>query len=475
MKLMVLIALSVFTLISTVAVRSDCFTDTPYCPGFVDGGTWDPTPQAITEVARSTVGTVESCIAEGGKPYYQMCCGVNNKDWCELFALLDKVGWIDLPDRGYWCSEAVSYWHREASIPYEKGLAHPDDPGNWCRTNTMKISNWYRIEESSGGRGRWIDGDQIDYNNFQPGINAPCPGCFIALDACTISASGSVTWSDTDFHSLIIDDMTVYKDINHRIFKVEVDFIEGNSSHCVKADTKLAGEDHILSYTVKGNKWIGSNRKIYGFGIDLDSSGNPKMAKPVKYVDYGKIALPPVSKVIKDQTSNAWSKYFRLIASTTVDYRKKVKNNGGLKFSTNTSGFSPKKLPSDSSPWTIKPNPKSDVEVTVDLLDLYPESVLKIGLIFETHIPVGMKLSYAGKDKKFIAADVGQKVDAKIPDKQGMKLLLLFRLRQNGQAVKIRYIKLSFPKKILSQTTKITDLSFVTEEGPVSDGQYEGQ
>lgn len=455
------------------SVMSGCWTDTPGCPCFIDGGAWDPPVQALTEVARSTLGTEESCVSEGGKPYYQMCIGLNKKDHCEIMALLGRVGWVSLPDRGYWCSEAVSYWHREAAVPYEKGYARPDDPNSWKKTNTMKLATWYRTEESSGGRGLWIDGVDIDYNNFVPGVNAPCPGAFVALDACTISNSGLVTWSDTDYHSLIIDDMTVYKDINHKIFKVQVDFIEGNSSHKVKVDTKLSGEDHILSYTVKGPDWIGSNRKIYGFGIDLDSRGRAIMSKPVKYIDYGDVAIiMPVIRIIS-QTSDSWTKFYLPLEKSIAAYRAKVKKAGGIKFNSNIPGSAFKSLPTVKTPWTFAPNPKIQSEVLIDLTDVYPEAVTRFVLGFDTFIPVGFKMAYAGTDKKFTNAVVGSKVDAVLPKKPGMQLPLSFKLQGDGSGKKIRYIKLSFPRGLLRENAKLTELSFETEEGPARDTQYD--
>lgn len=456
-------------------VLAECYTDTPGCSCFVDGGAWDPAAQPLTEVARSTLGTQESCIAEGGKPYYQMCVGINNKDHCEIMSLLDSIGWVDLPDRGYWCSEAVSYWHREAAVPYEKGYARADDPNSWRKTNTMKLASWYRTEEASGGRGRWIDGSEIDYNNFVPGVNAPCPGSFIALDECTIAASGMVTWSDTNYHSLIIDDMTVYKDINHKIFKVQVDFIEGNSSHKVKVDTKFSGDDHILSYTVKGPNWIGSNRKIYGFGIDLDSRGRAIMSKPVKYVDYGDIAVViPIFKIISE-SSNAWSKFYKPLEIAMTNYYKKVKKAGGLKFVTNISGTTFKNLPTLKAPWVFKPNSKSSSEVIIDLVDTYPESVNKFNLTFDTFIPLGFKVAYAGTDKKFTQAIIPDKVNTTLPRKPGMRLPLSFKLKSSGVGTKIRYIKIMFAKNLLKENAKLVDFSFDTEEGPAKDAEFDGQ
>lgn len=33
-------------------------------------------------------------------------------------------------------------------------------------------------------RGRWIDGATVSYDNWQPGINAPCPGAYQPMGKC---------------------------------------------------------------------------------------------------------------------------------------------------------------------------------------------------------------------------------------------------------------------------------------------------
>ena len=49
-----------------------CEGDSPSCDCFLDGGAWDPAGAWIQQVALATLGTRESCVANGGKAYYQM-------------------------------------------------------------------------------------------------------------------------------------------------------------------------------------------------------------------------------------------------------------------------------------------------------------------------------------------------------------------------------------------------------------------
>ena len=55
-----------------------CNSDSPSCIDcFVDGGDWNPSGTWIQDVALATLGTEESCVADGGKPYYQMRLGIH--------------------------------------------------------------------------------------------------------------------------------------------------------------------------------------------------------------------------------------------------------------------------------------------------------------------------------------------------------------------------------------------------------------
>ena len=46
--------------------------DEPGCLCFDSNGVWNPAGTFIQDVAIQTVGTRETCLNNGGKPYYQM-------------------------------------------------------------------------------------------------------------------------------------------------------------------------------------------------------------------------------------------------------------------------------------------------------------------------------------------------------------------------------------------------------------------
>ncbi|MHC4281637.1 MAG: hypothetical protein ACYSWZ_01480 [Planctomycetota bacterium] len=147
--------------------------DAPDCPCFDDSNAWDPSGAFIQDVAIQTVGTKESCLSNGGKPYYQMVLGCNNEDCALVKAWLLSLTDVIIPIidvRQAWCSEAISYWHRETGIPYSGGYRNCDWYCNWLNYNVGDLKRWYKTEEDEGGRGRWIDPCEVDYENYVLGV-----------------------------------------------------------------------------------------------------------------------------------------------------------------------------------------------------------------------------------------------------------------------------------------------------------------
>jgi hypothetical protein len=111
--------------------------------------------------------------------------------------------------------------------------------------------------------------------------------------------------------------------------------------------------------------------------------------------------------------------------------------------------------------------------VIIDLLDIYPGAINRFDIAFDTRIPLGFKIAYAGADKKFFDAVVKNKINGAMPQKQGAQLPLSFKLNNDGTPKKLRYIKLSFAKGLLRENIKLVDFSFQTDEGPAKDSEYD--
>ncbi len=374
-------------LLTPATVVAECDEpDAPDCTCFVDGGEWDPGGPAvypftvfIQDVARESLplapgldGVEESCACPGwpgctwdpdtgdpdnnfdnsGKPYWQMVLGANSEvralSWAELMA--DGTVTIEWPEREAWCSETVSYWHRESAIPYLRGYLS-DWWETWRISRVADLKLWYETAEGSGGRGRWINATEISYSDFELGVTVPVPGSYIAVaeyDDMTNSYPDMI-WS----HSQIVDEMTVHRDGHGNVFQVEITLLEGNSGNRVRDDRRY---DDLLTVTPQGSGWshhfagddgiMGTaddiRRKIYGVGVDLDQFGqpyyDPARLHEVDHPGMLRAVLPsPVTT-----TDDDWEDY-SVILPWLIQYAVVAQQKGGsrLKSGLSQSGFQP--------------------------------------------------------------------------------------------------------------------------------------
>ncbi len=275
-KVLCFIFIKIIFLINA-SISFACLIDEPDCACFVDGGAWNPSGDLLT-VANQTLGTVESCGGDNrGKPFWQMIMGYNNPS-----SITTSVA-VANQTRGNnnWCSETIAYWHREANFPYNQGYRNSWNT-TWQMATTDTLRVWYQTEEGlSNGRGRWIDATVLDLDDFQPGINAPCPGAYQQLMGYTPSSSDP--WAGANnAHSQMIESMVVYHKPNGRIVDFDLQMIEGNASSQVQNTTVFTSAPNV---TPQGSQFIGSNRKIRGWGIDLDTEGNSECyTENIEYV-----------------------------------------------------------------------------------------------------------------------------------------------------------------------------------------------
>jgi len=129
-----LICLLIILSVSLLSVAPCYFSDSPDCVCFNSTATWNPTGTWIQDIALDTVGAIVSCVTDGGKPFYQMLLGLNSTSSATSVALmleaLSGIG-MSMYDREAWCSETISYWHREAGIPYSVGYRRSEWHLDW--------------------------------------------------------------------------------------------------------------------------------------------------------------------------------------------------------------------------------------------------------------------------------------------------------------------------------------------------------
>jgi hypothetical protein len=424
--------------------------DAPDCVCFVDGGEWDPGGPAvypftvfIQDVAEESLppgpgtdGVEESCACNalwgcdwdtdpadpddnfenGGKPYWQMVLGANSEDlalwWAELLA--DESVTMSLTHREAWCSETVSYWHRESAIPYLRGYLSDWWP-HWRISNVGDLKAWYEAAEDAGGRGRWIEATEVDYGDFELGVNAPVPGAYIALAEYDDVADEypDLVWS----HSVIVDEMTVHRDGHGDVFQVEIDLLEGNSGNRVRDDHHW---DDLLTITPQGSGWeawwpgadgiMGTpddiRRKVYGIGIDLDTYGqpyyDPARLHEVDHPGMLRAVLP--SPVIPGD--DAWDDYAVFLPSLIAYAKIAIQEGAGhLKSGLIPGGFQP--LP-DGTPQHELYIPEEFVgTITVQFPAPHPMAIEGLELTWgEGAVPSGYGVTFYDDSQQGVVATV---------------------------------------------------------------------
>jgi len=388
--------------LAPVNAPAGCWNDDgPGCSCFTDTGDWLPSGATINAIATSTLGTIASCLpsskpTEGGKPYYQMCLGANSAVTAHNMAwTIDLFGQCD---RQAWCSETISYWHREAGIPYSGGLRNTSWHLAWQCPNTNALHTFYRVEEEiAGGRGRWIDWWELDYDDFRPGVNAPVPGAYVKIQKCEIGADGQPDWKDCNgtCHSMMVDTMTVYRTSSGDIQRVAVEFIEGNAGadHEVRNTRDV---DDLLSVTPLGDDDFAGSKRIVGFGIDLSPDGTPIYGRSISYVTV------PASPDPDSTLPGTWRVTAQApLVRELADYARRLQLEGGIEtWCSHPRIQGTSRLPDGHLVrWALPADLPGVVTVAIDLKQEHPLKIWGIYLDWSTQgVPEWIRVWWAGAD-----------------------------------------------------------------------------
>jgi len=504
------LAVALVVLCTGVPADAQCDEpDAPDCACFVDGGAWDaggpavyPFTEYIQDVAADSLALApgldpvrESCkckstdgcdwdtdpedpdknFTDSGKAYWNVLLGANSEAlalwWAELMA--DETVTMSFAHREPWCSETVSYWHRETAIPYLRGYLSDWWP-HWRISSVPDLKAWYVAAEGAGGRGRWIDASEIDYDDFEPGINAPVPGAYVALAEYDRANDEfpDFKWS----HSVIVDEMTVHRDGYGNIFQVEIDLLEGNSGDRVRDDHHW---DDLLSFTPQGSQWEAEfevdghlvRRKIYGFGIDLDSFGQP-FYDPARLheVDHPNYlpALAPSPVVPGD---DAWEDY-AVFMPWLIEYAKIVLagETPQLKTSLVPGGFKP--LP-DDTPQNALFIPKEFVgTITVMFPAPNPMPIEGLELTWDNGaVPFGYSATFYDSSQQGMSAtvpDLGNHVPP-------IGLPVMVPVVLDAAMTNVVAVQLFFPAGSVPPDTVLSDVMVRFEGAPWEDASTEAE
>jgi hypothetical protein len=346
---LVLVSLVAF---SSTNIHAQCFRDSPDCVFCFDPtGIWNPTGDLL-EVALQTRNTIESCIPDGGKPFYQMQMGISDVGLAQKAALA-----LYFTGRSPWCTETVAYWHMRARSPYLGGYSTPWH-FSWQLKNTSKIRIWYLVESSIGGRGRWIDAKALDLNNFQPGVNAPCPGAYMQIETYNPfldSWGGAFT-----AHSQVVDWMIIEHHPDGTVINFHLGIIEGNSKARVRNDRKYLSAPRFTPQggTNPDTDFIGGGfpkgfRKIKGWGIDLTASGEPICYEDRIFYEEVPLDIPPPFPDFAPQPVEI-DKADRAVLKKNLDFAWAVAHDGGPTVKFGDGPYMVSEQPSPREPWVVE-------------------------------------------------------------------------------------------------------------------------
>ncbi|MBW8041330.1 MAG: hypothetical protein FVQ85_15195 [Planctomycetes bacterium] len=441
--------------------------DAPDCGCFDDTGVWNPAGAFIQDVATQTVGTAESCVSNGGKPYYQMVLGCNDEPCALIKAwMLSFWPFMSIDKRQAWCSETISYWHRETGIPYSGGYRNCGWHCNWLNYSVGQLKTWYSIEEILffGGRGRWMEPGEVDYEDYELGVTLPVPGAYVSWRTYDDTSD---TWvSDGKSHSLMINEMWLYKDVGGKLFQVKVSLLEGNSGNQVRNTREW---DDLLSVTPQGPDWLSKNKKIYGFGIDLNSSGEPVYdPSRLHIVLWPFIQSPPQTRTVV-ATDPVWLQYYEPYLPALSAYAELIREAGEPNVISSSPALQISGIPDGQQVfWRFPQGLPGGVEVDIDLLDVHPLPIKGVELRWGSGaLPGDYRVQFASAGQQYQEATVPEMPGVnQVPSGSSIPVPAIFAT--TGDGMQVRYVKLIFPNNF-TQDAILQELRFHYYQGPLVD------
>jgi hypothetical protein len=403
-----------------------------------------------------------------------MRLGISSLDGANFYACVLE-NWGDPFGREAWCSETISYWHRQAEIPYSGGYRdHREETWllDWQLPNTSALRTFYQVEEEQRfPRGRWIDWSDLDYGDFQPGVNGPLPGAYVCIRCYTDHGDGTGDWSGG--HSMMVDEMTIYQTVGGAVDRVHIVLLEGNTAVGVNYQRYM---DDILAVTPYGSGYFddcdnADGMKILGFGIDL----NGLTREPIydesrlhyEIVPATAHAAPLESVRMRDPI---WDQHYAPLIPKLVDYADKVLELGinvqipaewaeisGIPDGTDHRWNFPLGA-AGAGPQTVE----------IDLLDVHP--LLVKGIVLGWHagfIPEGYQVQWAGADQVYHDTTVPSFEGVEMPEDEDFVVPVPIMFGESG--ARVRYVKLVFPQGTFRQGASLEELRFIYDWGPDQD------
>jgi hypothetical protein len=231
---------------------------------------------------------------------------------------------------------------------------------SWKLKNTSAIRIWYLTETFIGGRGRWIDAKALDLNNFQPGVNAPCPGAYqqIMTYVPFLDRWGGASTG----HSQVVDWMRIKHRPDGTVISFDLGLIEGNSGKRVGRVRNDRVYVDAPRYTPQGgttlDDFLGGGlpkgfRKIKGWGIDLTDSGEPICFEDRIFYEEVPLNIPAPFPDFAPQPVEIDSGD-RVVLKKNIDFAWAVAHDGGPTVKFGDGPYMVVEQPSPRKPWIVE-------------------------------------------------------------------------------------------------------------------------
>ncbi|MFC2099766.1 hypothetical protein ACFLSF_02930, partial [Candidatus Bipolaricaulota bacterium] len=323
-----------------------------------------------------------------------------------------------------------------------------------------------------GGRGRWIEWSDLDYSDFQPGINAPAPGSYVLIRKYDDAAA---TW-DGKSHSMMIDEMTIHQNGFGEVVEVEVSILDGNSGDPAQVSSG-GGIADLISFTPGGSEWLSNSRKILGFGVDLDRHGNPIYDPDRLHYERDLLIVAKPFKPFPTEDP-MWMRIYAPLVDELVEYA--TKTAGGPLVHGPGPVIGEGEIPDGQSvAWTfgpeLDPTYPNGFEIEIDLLQNHPLPIEGIVLEWEGTTPIGYSARYAADgESEQVALPLGL-VFPKLSTQREEQAQVSIRFGDGEHGARVRTVRLSFPPGAIVGEAKLVEMRFLYDWGPSDEAESNPQ
>jgi hypothetical protein len=465
------VTLLLLSLGSTRALAPCALPDLPSCVCYAtcsaEGVSWPPPFGDIVEVALSTVDLRTCCFEHGGQAYWQVQRQATIPEDAEALAFENP----DIEDDAdtnpeAWCTETIAYWGERSTTPYAGGYyTTRHHPSSYVQS-ANEMRQWYEDEEAIGGlyRGRWIDGTELDYADFEPGVNGPCPGAYQQIykyDPTDADGDGT-DWDNSKSHSQLIDRMTVYRfgAADGPVMRIDVHMVEGNIGFGDGYSRVYNERDYedIIEFTALGpaDEFLdGSNRKIRGWGVNLNSDGtvdyDPDRIETVVQLFFRGYPAPTGSENSDAQHVAQMLTYYQATGGgVTVSSNSPLVMTGGG-------------LPTEQNPWFIPPGPHpvDPVYIDIDLRAQHPTPVKGVTIEWMDGPPFYFEVWWSGVpvniQKRIVNVPTG---GPPIPPGTAIPFAVSLNPSPTDLGYPVRYARICIPNAMLTRPFLITGFHY---------------